>query len=124
MRQCLKCNKEVHPIQELQEDMRVLDVCPSCTSVFAAPEPVKATPQPVAVEAIEANKLVAQAESDDEDEEDEQTIELDFTELGFEVLLQMAQARLDWIDEQLAQYEALRAEREKVARMIAANKPS
>ncbi len=38
MTYCAKCLKDVHPVQEMQADMRVVDVCPSCASALVMPE--------------------------------------------------------------------------------------
>jgi hypothetical protein len=47
MTHCAKCQKDVHPVQEMQADMRVVDVCPSCTGALQAVAPAVAAVIPL-----------------------------------------------------------------------------
>ena len=57
MRRWLGCNVDVHPFEQLGEDMRVLECCPKCGSFLATPAiapTVASAPKPTAAIVVPA----------------------------------------------------------------------
>jgi hypothetical protein len=46
---CVRCGKDVHPIQEMQENRKMLDVCPKCTAPLIPIQVVSSETAPPAV---------------------------------------------------------------------------
>ncbi len=64
MTHCNKCQKDVHPVQDMQADMRVVDVCPSCNSCLeaapiAAVIPLRKAPTPTPPHSQEPQDLLS-----------------------------------------------------------------
>lgn len=88
---CAKCNYSVNPIHELQDNGRVLPVCPECSGLL--------TPTLAQVVATEAVKPLSVVEHD---------------------IVILARARLVAIEAQLLTYDKLRNEADTLRRMLAA----
>ena len=111
---CQACDKEVRPIRELTANGRTVARCPSCPTIFPDPDE-KPRRRVVDVEKLaEVVALPGQpgrlAPLD--------AVDLDPDLLDAGQLVEMARARLDWVDAEIARLDRLKAERATLRRLI------
>lgn len=100
MTHCPACRKDVHPIQEMGEDMRMRDRCGACGCALDAPAAPTAPVAPVVAVIAPAPKAAAPAD-----------------------VLTMVRARLDVVRAEIRDVRALEAEAEMLQRMLDAAEP-